>query len=203
MSSVLQCMHPQSFNFRSQQYGALVVSELHEESQCLYYCQSVQSSFQNISSAGPQGSVLAHLLFIIFYRDVPRIVSFPCAVFADDTPLFDRCSGTSDAEHENLCPARPPYTCRTSVKAHLWDKCKNVSLTIAHFASWPAMRVINLGIRTLPVLSVAKKLAAPRPTPTAPAAKCGLIRQDEADKGVFCTAKKNFFLAVHNTPLAD
>ena len=49
------------------------------------------------------------------------------------------------------------------------------------FATWPAMRVISLGIRTVPVLSVAKKLAAPRPTPTAPAAKCGLIRQDEAD----------------------
>ena len=47
--------------------------------------------------------------------------------------------------------------------------------------SWPAMRVISLGIRTVPVLSVAKKLAAPRPTPTAPAAKCGLIKQDEAD----------------------
>ena len=47
--------------------------------------------------------------------------------------------------------------------------------------TWPAMRVISLGIRTVPVLSVAKKLAAPRPTPTAPAAKCGLIRQDEAD----------------------
>ena len=47
--------------------------------------------------------------------------------------------------------------------------------------AWPAMRVISLGIRTVPVLSVAKKLAAQRPTPTAPAAKCGLIRQDEAD----------------------
>ena len=47
--------------------------------------------------------------------------------------------------------------------------------------SWPAMRVISLGIRTVPVLSVAKKLAAPRPTPTAPAAKCGLMKQDEAD----------------------
>ena len=46
---------------------------------------------------------------------------------------------------------------------------------------WPAMCVISLGIRTVPVLSVAKKLAAPRPTPTASAAKCGLIRQDEAD----------------------
>ena len=52
---------------------------------------------------------------------------------------------------------------------------------IAEIASWPAMRVISLGIRTVPVLSVAKKLAALRPTPTAPAAKCGLIRQDEAD----------------------
>ena len=50
-----------------------------------------------------------------------------------------------------------------------------------HAFSWPAMRVISLGIRTVPVLSVAKKLAAPRPTPTAPAAKCGLIKQDEAD----------------------
>ena len=47
--------------------------------------------------------------------------------------------------------------------------------------AWPAMRVISLGIRTVPVLSVAKKLAAQWPTPTAPAAKCGLIRQDEAD----------------------
>ena len=37
------------------------------------------------------------------------------------------------------------------------------------------------GYKTAPVLSVAKKLAALRPTPTAPAANCGLIRQDEAD----------------------
>ena len=49
-----------------------------------------------------------------------------------------------------------------------------------HLDTWPAMRVISLGIRTVPVLSAAKKLAAPRPTPTAPVAKCGLIRQDEA-----------------------
>ena len=44
-----------------------------------------------------------------------------------------------------------------------------------------SMRVISLGIRVVPVLSVAMKLAAPRPTPTAPAAKCGVILQDEAD----------------------
>ena len=43
------------------------------------------------------------------------------------------------------------------------------------------MRVFSPGIRTVPVLSVAKKPAAPRPTSTStgPAAKCALIRQDE------------------------
>ena len=52
---------------------------------------------------------------------------------------------------------------------------------LLELTAWPAMRVISLGIRTVPVLSVAKKFAAARPTPTAPTAKCGLIRQDEAD----------------------
>ena len=37
--------------------------------------------------------------------------------------------------------------------------------------SWPAMRVVSLGIRTVPVLSVAKKLAAPPTAWTAPAVK--------------------------------
>ena len=41
------------------------------------------------------------------------------------------------------------------------------------FFTWPAMRVISLGIRTVPASSVGKKLAAQRPTSTAPAEKCG------------------------------
>ena len=43
------------------------------------------------------------------------------------------------------------------------------------------MRVISLGMRTVYVLSVDKKLAAPRPTSIAPGANGGLIRQDEAN----------------------
>ena len=58
---------------------------------------------------------------------------------------------------------------------------RTILKTTARSPSWPAMRVISLGIRTIPVLSVAKKLAAPRRAPTGPAAKCGPIRQDEAD----------------------
>ena len=57
-----------------------------------------KSSFKNISSGVPQGSVLGPLLFIIYYRDLPSMVSSSCAMFADDTLLFDRCSGTSDAK---------------------------------------------------------------------------------------------------------
>ena len=66
-------------------------------------------------------------------------------------------------------------------KEHADETFSLTQLDPAEHTSWPAMRVISLGIRTVPVLSVAKKLAAPRPTSTAPAAKCGLIRQDEAD----------------------
>ena len=63
------------------------------------------------------------------------------------------------------------------------DKCNTLlamRLQLRH-ETWPAMRVITLGKRKVPVLPVAKKPAAPRPSSTAPAAKCGLIREDEAD----------------------
>ena len=62
----------------------------------VHWCKS---SFQNISSGVPQGSVVGPLLFIIFYQNVPGIVSSSCPMFADVTLLFGRCSGTSDPEH--------------------------------------------------------------------------------------------------------
>ena len=49
------------------------------------------------------------------------------------------------------------------------------------FCPWPGMRVISLSIRTATVFSVPKEFAAAQAASTAPAAKCGLIRQDEAD----------------------
>ena len=51
-----------------------------------------KSSFRAISSGVPQGSVLGPLLFIIFYRDLPSVISSSCAMFADDTLIFDSCS---------------------------------------------------------------------------------------------------------------
>ncbi len=56
------------------------------------------SSFRSISSGVPQGSVLGPLLFILFYRDLPCVISAPSAMFADDTLLYDRCSGADKSQ---------------------------------------------------------------------------------------------------------
>ena len=55
----------------------------------------VRSSLRPISSGVPQGSVLGPLLFLLFYRDLPSVASSSCAMFADDTLMYDSsCSGS-------------------------------------------------------------------------------------------------------------
>ena len=67
-------------------------SYLHERSVCTVVEQH-KSPFARISSGVPQGSVLGPLLFIIYYRRLPSVVSSSCAMFADDTLMYDHCSG--------------------------------------------------------------------------------------------------------------
>ena len=54
---------------------------------------AVSHHLKPISSGVPQGSVLGPLLFILHFRDIPSVVSSTCALFADDTLLYDRCYG--------------------------------------------------------------------------------------------------------------
>ena len=52
------------------------------------------SSLLPITSGVPQGSVLGPLLFILYFRDLPTAVSNDCALFADDTLIFNTsCKG--------------------------------------------------------------------------------------------------------------
>ena len=68
------------------------VSYLNQRSICTSI-DGCKSSFKPISSGVPQGSVLGPLLFILYFGDIPSVVFSTCALFADDTLLYDRCYG--------------------------------------------------------------------------------------------------------------
>ena len=70
-------------------------SYLHERS-VFTVVEQHESPFARISSGVPQGSVLGPLLFIVYYRRLPSVVSSSCAMFADDTLMSDHCSGIND-----------------------------------------------------------------------------------------------------------
>ena len=48
------------------------------------------SSWKNILSGVPQGSVLVPFLFIIYINDLPDGICSPCKIFADDTSIFSK-----------------------------------------------------------------------------------------------------------------
>ena len=58
------------------------------------------STWSNVSSGIPQGSVLRPFLFILFINDMPEVVSCAIKLFADDTKIFTQV--TSNADCTNL-----------------------------------------------------------------------------------------------------
>ena len=58
----------------------------------------VHSSYVNVTSGVPQGSVLGPLLFLIYINDLPEVVFNLVKLFADDTKLFARISSFSDCQ---------------------------------------------------------------------------------------------------------
>ena len=56
------------------------------------------SSWADVLSGIPQGSVLGPILFIIFINDLPDVVDTCVKIFADDTKIFNHIRTQSDCE---------------------------------------------------------------------------------------------------------
>ena len=58
------------------------------------------SSWADVSSGVPQGSVLGPLLFVIFINDLPEVVNCGIKIYADDAKIFEK--GNSKSECSTL-----------------------------------------------------------------------------------------------------
>jgi hypothetical protein len=57
-----------------------------------------KSTWQDVISGVPQGSVLGPVLFAVYINDLPRLASSTIKLFADDTKLYRRINNHQDSE---------------------------------------------------------------------------------------------------------
>ncbi len=84
------------------------------------------STWEDMSSGVPQGSVLGPILFVIYINDLPDAVDSQIKMFADDTKIYRRIDSNTDYEMlqhdiENL----QTWTMRWQMQFHP-DKCKTL-----------------------------------------------------------------------------
>ena len=55
-----------------------------------------KSSWQDVKSGVPQGSILGPLLFLVYVNDLPRLITSHVFLFADNTKLIQSISTLAD-----------------------------------------------------------------------------------------------------------
>ena len=86
------------------------------------------SSWKEIDSGIPQGSVLGPILFVIYINDLPELVSSKVYLFADDTKIFRVISKDTDRlELQEDLNKLSNWSDKWLLKFHA-DKCKHMNI---------------------------------------------------------------------------
>ena len=89
----LQCVPHKRLLYKIEYYGITgnllrwIAGFLSNRRQCIVL-NGKKSSWQDVKSGVPQGSILGPLLFLIYVNDLPRSISSQVFLFADDTKLI-------------------------------------------------------------------------------------------------------------------
>ncbi|MES9879908.1 MAG: reverse transcriptase family protein [Sedimenticola sp.] len=101
------------------------------------------SSWQDVLSGVPQGSVLGPILFIIYINDLPEVVNSTVKIFADDTKLYSKDSDYNIIQQDldSLCSWADLWQLRFNV-----SKCKAIHYGRDNQEHMYSMNSVNLEI---------------------------------------------------------
>ena len=85
------------------------------------------SEYKNVTSGIPQGSLLGHLLFVIFINDLPEQVKLEIFLFIDDTKIFRQINGPDDHSMLQDINNMLDWANKWQLKFHP-DKCVSMSI---------------------------------------------------------------------------
>ena len=86
------------------------------------------SSWAEVTSGIPQGSVLGPLLFVMFINDMPSVVTNTCKLFADDAKLYGSVKSKENIQSLQSDLQKLEDWCNLWQMGHNTDKCHSLHL---------------------------------------------------------------------------